>query len=207
MKLLRLFFCAPLVFALSAGVGIARTVGYDAAGRVVHVVQPSGEATTFSYDPNGNVLAVGIVTPGDDTDGDGIPDFFELQFSGLREALDPTLDGEGDGHDNRTEFAFALRPDRIDGFNLTPVSLSAPDPGDGSRRVYLTYDRPQAGPLHLQYTSEVSFDLSPVWIRNSPDLSETVTPLDGGIERVTVRFEVPVDTVDRVFLRIAVTPL
>lgn len=55
----------------------ARSVGYDAAGRVIWAIQPFGQMTTFAYDTNGNLTAVGSVTASTDSDGDGMPDFLK----------------------------------------------------------------------------------------------------------------------------------
>lgn len=185
----------------------ARSIGYDAAGRVVWTIQPSGQSTTFTYDANGNIESIASITPSEDTDGDGIPDYFELQFSGLITALDPALDGDNDQNNNLIEFAFALRPGTPDGFALTPISISPPDPVTGDEFFTLKYIRPQSGTTHLSYTTEISFDLTQPWITGAPALSETVVPQDGGVEEVTVEFTTPISSADKFFMRIEVETL
>ena len=61
---------------------LALNVGYDAAGRVVWSIQPSGQTTVFSYDANSNIESITSITPAADTDADGLPDYFEIRFAG-----------------------------------------------------------------------------------------------------------------------------
>ena len=193
----------PLFCALLLPVA-ARTVGYDAAGRMVWTIQPGGNASTFTYDRNGNLEVVASITPSTDSDDDGLPDYFELQFTGLPTALSAGSDEDGDGRDNLFEFAFDLRPDAADGFEVTPVSLSAPTPGTSDQTFSFTYRRPTSGPALLAYRTEVSFDLQSGWTEDPANLSETITPVGEGAEEVTVRFTSPVSTANRLFLRVFV---
>jgi len=105
------FACVCLLFNLSA-----RTVSYDAAGRVTYTIQPSGEMTTFAYDANSNLTAIGSILPGEDTDADGIPDFFEIHYSGTVTRLLPGGNEDADSITNIVEFAFAQNPALSDGF-------------------------------------------------------------------------------------------
>ncbi|NBB81709.1 MAG: hypothetical protein GVY36_20090 [Verrucomicrobia bacterium] len=195
--------CVILILGIAGLEG--RSIGYDAAGRVVWTIQPNGQTTTFSYDGNGNLEAIGSVVPGADADLDGIPDYFELRFSGSTTGLDSTADEDSDQNNNFVEYAFARSPDKADGYALTVISLTEPDPATGEEFHILRYLRPQSGPLHLEYNTEISFDLIETWLTGLPDVIETVaTPREGGIEEVTVRFLAPSGSVDRFFMRLSV---
>jgi len=132
---------------LSQSASIANSIGYDPAGRVVWSVQPSGQMTTFSYDANSNLTAIGSVVSGTDSDFDGIPDFFEIHFSGTVTALDPTLDEDSDGLNNLGEFAFAFNPTVSDAVNVTPISIVTPS-GSTDQFFTIVYQRPP-GAFHL----------------------------------------------------------
>lgn len=53
----------------------------DAAGRLTWSVQPGGQASHFSYAVAGNITAVAVITPAQDTDGDGLPGTWEIRYS------------------------------------------------------------------------------------------------------------------------------
>ena len=165
--------------------------------------------TTFSYDANSNLTAIGSVVSGTDSDFDGIPDFFEIHFSGTVTALDPTLDEDSDGLNNLGEFAFAFNPTVSDAVNVTPISIVTPS-GSTDQFFTIVYQRPQVGGSLLSYTSQVSFDLSLAqpWSSSPSDIQEiSVVPMEGGVEQVTVRALAPVDNQDKLFLRILVNTL
>ena len=187
----------------------ANSIGYDPAGRVVWSIQPGGQMTTFSYDANSNITAIGSVLAGTDSDSDGIPDFFEIHFSGTVTALSPTADGDQDGLNNLGEFAFAFNPNASDAVNITPISIVTPS-GSTDRFFTIVYQRPQVAQSLLSYTSEVSFDLSQTmpWSSDPADVQEiSVVPMEGGVEQVTVRALAPVDDQDKLFLRIRINTL
>ena len=191
----------------------AQTHVYDAAGRLRWSTQPGGAATAYTYDPAGNVLSVSNVSPGQDTDGDGMPDSFEFQWTGATSitALDGALDPDGDGVVNLLEFAFARDPDRSDvvkhGFALTAVSVE-PHGAGPEHYLHLTFVRPKQGPATLDYYLQVSTTLDAATWSADPAYVEIVeiTDLGGGIERVKGRSNLVVEAVPRVFLRVRVEP-
>ncbi|TVP77778.1 MAG: hypothetical protein EA353_09635 [Puniceicoccaceae bacterium] len=202
-------FAAPIPLLLGgilfvAGTMLsARNVGYDGAGRLIWSLQPSGQMTTFAYDANGNIEAIASITPADDTDGDGIPDYFEIRYSGAATGLAAADDIDGDGMNNLFEFAFAKDPTVADAGNITPISLEVPDPQTGEQFFTLKYLRPVAGTLHLYYSTQISFDLTQPWLTDPPDVLETlVVQQEGGIEEVTVKFLPAVGSNDKFFIRI-----
>jgi len=200
---------ATACFYCLATTAEARSVGYDAAGRVIWAIQPFGQMTTFAYDTNGNLTAVGSVTASTDSDGDGMPDFFEIHYSGMTTGLNAGADNDGDGLSSLGEFAFAFNPSVADAFAITPVSIVSPG-GSSDRFFTLVYLRPQVGPQLLAYTAQVSFDLGQTlpWSSDPADVQEiAVVPLEGGVEEVTVRAMAPVDSQNQIFLRIVVDAL
>ena len=106
--------CGALMGLCSLPV-IARDIRYDAAGRVAWSIQPSGQTTTFKYDANGNIEAIASITPAEDTDADGMPDYFEIQFAGNTTGLMASEDSDQDGMNYLFEFAFAKDPSVSDG--------------------------------------------------------------------------------------------
>lgn len=187
---------------------VARNVGYDSAGRVIWSSQPSGKTTTFSYDANGNIENITSVTPAEDQDLDGIPDYFEIRFAGTATGLVATEDTDDDGMTHLFEFAFAKDPSVSDAQDITPISLEVPDPQSGDEFFTLKYLRPQSGTQHLSYTTQISFDLMQPWLSNPPAVLETVVvQQDGGVEEVTVTFLPAVGSSDLFFMRIVAEAL
>jgi YD repeat-containing protein len=197
--------CATGVFAASA-LGLlfnhagAQTHSYDAIGRLILSTQTNGQSTTYAYDRNGNLEAVGSVAPGADSDGDGLPDYFEIRFTGQSTALLPNTDSESDGLSAFQEFAFGRDPRRSDNGRLTVVSLITPHSGTG--QLALTYLRPRGGTLLIDYIPQVSQDLV-TWSSAASDVQEvSAIAQPDGLELVTVRASVTSVTAPRVFLRI-----
>lgn len=182
---------------------MARNIGYDAAGRVVWSIQPGGQTTTFSYDANGNIESIASITPAEDTDSDGMPDYFEIRFSGSPTGLAATEDDDQDGMNHLFEFAFAKDPSVSDAKDITPTSLEVPEPQTGEQFFTLKYLRPQSGTQHLGYSTQISFDLTQPWLTDPPEVLEAVVvPQEGGVEEVTVKFLPAVGSNDSFFMRI-----
>ena len=181
----------------------ARSISYDPAGRVQWSIQPEGQTTSYSYDANGNLLSLASLTSGEDTDGDGLPDYFELKFTGLDTALDPSGDEDGDGLSNFVEFAFGRTPGVQDGHSLAGVSFEVPNPGTGETFFSITYIRPSSGTQHVDYGVRFTSDLLIPWTTGTPLTVETqANPGIGGMETVTVRYLIPIDALDTLFLQV-----
>ena len=199
-----------LILLLATGGSVcAQTHSYDAAGRLIWSTQASGAATAFGYDANGNLETVTNILPGQDSDGDGVPDSFEVFYTGSATALSATADedGDGDGAKNLVEFAFAREPRKPDAQALTPVSIEPPS--GSSRFVTLRYLRPKQGPSVLSYQAEVAYALAPnVWSAAAADVEQlSVVDQGGGVELVTVRAKAAVNSVGALFVRVRVTKL
>ena len=199
-------FCLCLL--LGSSWTSAQTHIYDAIGRLRWSTQASGASTAFSYDPNGNLLSVTNVSPGQDFDGDGLPDSFELLWTGGANftSLDAMIDDEGDGLINLLEFALARDPFASDAASPPPVSI---DPDGADRYLTIRYLRPKQGPALLDYKVEVSFDLaSGSWSSDPADVEQVaVVDQGGGVELVTVRTRAAVGANNRAFLRLRVIKL
>ena len=94
-------------------------VGQTSSTLVLNNVQPpaAGTYSVVLSNPYGSVTSsnASLVVNDNDTDGDGMPDFWEIQY-GLN-PFDPTdafLDKDGDGVLNLFEFRFGTRPDLAD---------------------------------------------------------------------------------------------
>jgi YD repeat-containing protein len=172
---------------------------YDAAGRLVWSVQPGGQATHHDYDAAGNLVSVTTVLPAQDSDGDGLPDTWEIRHSASATGREAQEDSDGDGLIDLQEFAFARLPDRPDGANLTPLSIETTQQGS---QLTLRYLRPTQGSAVLDYVAEVSSDLK-TWSSSAADV-ETLAPVaqGGGTELVTVRAKAALGATTRLFLRV-----
>ncbi len=202
--LLSVLACARLWAALALlcpGAVLALSHRYDAAGRLTWSVQTGGQATHFSYDSAGNITAIAVVTPAQDSDGDGLPDTWEVRFSPSAVARAAADDPDGDGVIDLQEFAFARLPDRPDGGGLTPLTL---EPSAGGAHLTLRYRRPVQGTATLGYIAEASSDMR-TWSA-AGDVVETLAPVaqGDGTELVTVRALAPVGAAPRLFLRIRI---
>jgi len=88
-----------------------------------------------------------VMPPSDlDSDGDGIPDQWELQYSDGATNLIATIDPDGDGFDNFHEYIAGTNPTNYDPFAVSHIEQSILDPQDiilrwngVSGRVYNIY--------------------------------------------------------------------
>lgn len=191
-----------LVFLLAGGLGSlsAQSHVYDAIGRLVWSTQANGHSTTYAYDNNGNLEAVGSVSPGTDSDGDGLPDYFEIRYSGQPTGLAPGTDDDHDGLTAFREFAFGRDPRVADTTALVVASLAPALPG--SELLTLTYLRPRGATLLIDYIPQISVDLV-TWSSATTDVQEvSAVPQSDGLELVTVRAAANPNDPDRIFLRI-----
>ncbi len=197
---------AALVF-LCAGFAplAAQTHVYDPIGRLIWSTQPNGASTTYAYDDTGNLTAIGTVAAGADTDGDGLPDYYEIRYSGTLIELDATSPVPGQPLTVFQAFAFGRDPEARPGGPLTIARLIPAPPGDPG--FSLEYHRPRGASLLIDYRPEVSLDLV-TWSSAPADVQETkVSPAPDGLELVTVQAMSPLSTEARIFLRIRLIKL
>lgn len=200
----------PVVVILALGLSSmrasAQTRVYDAIGRLVWSTQPSGASTAHSYDANGNLLATSPVAAGTDTNGNGIPDSYEMLYTGSRTGMDATANPTKDGVCNLMKFALGLNPNLPDGVDLTTLSLVY---SNGEGHMTLQYFRPKEGPLLLGYEVEVSTDLVAGSWSSAPEAVQELSAVDqgGGLELVTVQALAPVSSQPRMFMRLRVSKI
>lgn len=96
VKRVMLYLAFFMAFCLSEGHAENIVYDYDDRNQVLSAVYQDGSTMTFSYDPAGN-RTVNSVTPGSDTDGDGLSDYLEgLAGTGVDDQ-DSDDDGLQDG--------------------------------------------------------------------------------------------------------------
>jgi YD repeat-containing protein len=187
----------------------AQTHVYDSIGRLRWSTQPNGASTSFSYDAANNLLSVTNVSASADSDADGMPDSFEIQWTGgvSTTALAPGDDPEKDSIINLAEFAFARGVTVGDIQALTPVSIEPPS--GANRYLTLRYTRPKNGTLFLNYITETRAELvSGAWSSAAADVEQvSVVDQGGGIELVTVRALATVSSGTKRFLRVRINKL
>ena len=99
------------------------------------IIVYSAESDDFTVDTSG------LFT---DSDGDGIPDWWELQYGGDSTGMDPNADGDGDGASNYEEFVAGSNP--TDG-----LSVFAIDNLQGTNSLVLTWAT-EPGRLYSVYS-------------------------------------------------------
>jgi hypothetical protein len=111
--------------------GFVRTGGGPGPG----TWQTITNGAQYSFDTSSGILQVAFT----DTDGDGLPDSWEMQYFGNL-AQGPNDDPDGDGFTNLQEYQAGTNPTNANSFPLTPVlpeSLFIPvDDGDPSTSEY-----------------------------------------------------------------------
>ena len=139
-----------------------------------------------------------------DNAGNGLPDWWELQY-GLDLFAPANQDSDGDSCDNLLEFAFGGNPRVPDVDQTNPGSSIL----DVEAHPYLTVTfRRRKERATLNYLLQ-ECDTLGAWSSVSPDLRLVAPPLDlgNGMERVTVRGAYPLDAPEapaQSFLRIGV---
>ena len=200
-------------FFIEGGEGLAL---FTPSGTLTDSVVSSPQATGLTEgrftDGTANIVTL-TPTPGaanaqpasNDTDGDGLPDAWELAH-GLNpnSAADATLDGDFDDLENFIEFAFNLNPQLADAATSSatsglPTASLVDAAGNLALEVTFLRRKPPGGST-LTYTAQFSPNLA-AW---SGGGVPSVVSVDAEWERVTVRDSVTAGT-GRRFVRLLVT--
>ena len=138
-----------------------------------------------------------------DTDGDGLPDFYELANTNPASniALDPQSDDDGNGFPALLDFAMAKTAE-TDGRAETPFEILPDGPG---RYFLFTYLRPRNALDHVTYRVRSSTDLGTAdsW---STENDVRVSLLNDETEKVTVKSAASLEEKPTQFFQLEVIP-
>jgi hypothetical protein len=129
------------LYAGDAGASFSGLVAYDAelGDGTYRSLFTFGDGSAADRELAGGViLAAAEADPNADSDGDGIPDWYEEQYSGSNTGLVAHLDGDGDGPDAYAEW----------------VALT--DPTDSNSFFHVSAVLPVAGGMVLEWGSSSS---------------------------------------------------
>ena len=165
----RRFHCVACVLLLLGAWSVrADSHTYDALGRLTQTAQPGGQATTYSYDENGNIVAVASVTVVVSAEKAGT---WQVEYTAAAGAR-PSIAGEMAFLDSSSD---AQR-------TFVPMSIAAPvRAGDD---FVVRYRRPVGG--RQAFRAEFSSDRKR-WTSQPAIVSTTVTGRTDDWEEVTVR--------------------
>jgi len=148
-------------FAVSPGDERGSGYAYDLLNQLVFASNPSGQFQAFAYDQALNrVRDFAVVSPITDTDGDGMPDLWELTHGfDPTTAADGAADADGDGMSNYAEYVACTDPlSASSSLRITAVSVA----GTGS---YLSF----VSRIGKTYVVEWKENLSPgAWSELAP---------------------------------------
>ena len=118
------------VLSMSAAVLWAGVIVYsrDGGGRLTGVQYANGKAHGYTYDAAGNLTRRAATLPsiGGDSDGDGLPDDWELLYFGNL-GRDGTGDFDDDGFRDSSEFLAGTSP--IDALSVLSITRAIPGVG------------------------------------------------------------------------------
>ena len=90
---------------------------YDSLNRLTNTAYSQGVVATYKYDSAHNIREVKLIK---DTDGDGLPDYWEMLYFGSLTATDGTKDSDGDGMSDYDEYLAGTDPtDRNSNMSFT----------------------------------------------------------------------------------------
>ena len=142
--------------------------------------------------------------PPEDSNGNGLHDFWELTYFGSLFSAGPDDDPDHDGMSNFMEFAFGLDPTKASG---QPISNLEKRYVGGVNYLYFTYTRHILAAQMVKFTIGTSSDLS-VWT-DAGTSAEELDPLqniNGSVEVVTVRIRLAEPQPSNQFIRFKVQP-
>lgn len=133
-----LFLTTMLLFLTSFASAHTITYEYDSRNRLERATYVDGTIIEYTYDHIGNRLSMVITNP--DTDGDGMPDIWEMQYFGTLDR-DGTGDYDNDGISDLDEYLNGTNPAQD---TQPPVITATPAGGlyNSAQAVILSMDEP-----------------------------------------------------------------
>ena len=98
---------ATMAVLILAAPGGEITYQYDSRNQLTNSVYSQGVVATYRYDAASNIRDVKLIK---DTDGDGLPDYWELLYFGSLAATDGTKDSDSDGMSDYEEYLAGTDP-------------------------------------------------------------------------------------------------
>ena len=152
-----LFVMSLLLFAIAAIAG-ETYYEYDSNNRLKTVAYTNGVVARYHYDLAHNLTGIGQVA---DSDGDGLPDYWELKYFGDLTTSDGSGDHDGDGLSDLDEY------------------LAATDPTDESSLFYVFNGSPDPATNVIRWASATNRTYT---IEHTTNLVNSFTVLEAGIE-------------------------
>ena len=161
---------------------------YDALGRLTGTIHDNGGIVNRTYDPEGNMETISLFK---DTDGDGLPDTWEIKYFDDPTAGDPNaLGDDGDNITNLVEFGMGLDPDAADG-DIAAVAIVSEASVD---YLEIEYIRSKSGvnlTYQVEYTEDgVNWTSGPSFVKR---VSKTPVPGNPSLEIIRERARISLE--------------
>lgn len=146
--------------------------------------------------------AVAIVPVANDADGDGLPDYYEMEQTNppSATALEPDSDPDGNGRSAFLDFALAT-----DGDSQQSTGNARVVQGEGGEFFVFTYLRNRRALDHVTFQPFSRTDFDPETARRNEG-SQSVSIVEGETERVTVTSGSPIADDDKRFFQVEIAP-
>lgn len=173
------------IAGVSAGVLFAGVITYsrDGGGRLTGVQYANGKTHGYTYDAAGNLTRRAATLPGmgGDSDGDGLPDDWELLFFGNL-GRDGTGDFDNDGFRDSSEFLAGTSP--TDAQSLLTITRAIP----GAGQFTLEWQSVAGKTYRVQYKDTLNV---PAWENLAGDVTAggaTASKTDTATGGIPLRF-------------------
>ena len=166
-----------------ASFGHAQSYLLNPSDQLVQVTYSSTNRITFAYDDAGNLAAMNFIgtQTEEDTDGDGLPDAWELVYFNNLSAK-PTDDPNQDGHNNLWHYQHGTDPTNADsdgdGQPNAAELLAGTDPNDPASVFKIVGVVLNAGAPEIRWSSVAGKHYR---VERSTDLAAGFSPLQAGI--------------------------
>ena len=198
-----------IIGILSVGVLYAEypKVKMDVMGNLIEFKTSETEKINYSYDQAGNMTTVSVTTSTGsltqvDSDGDKIPDAWEVKYTGNRGNVDATSDFDGDGDLDLMEYATGHRPD-LPGSRSTPTPSGVGVESNGRRFFIVEFQRRIDSGIELDLVTSTSLEAGS-WNDNATIIPQGTVNNGNGTETVTCKCYPPEESGEKFFVRLEV---